>query len=110
MKIDTRGRHEINFGRERIDLNGLEQLFDPSQTRAIGDIIHYYAQTYGGRRLTLREGLTRTMADVVREGLDLLSPYKLGDYAMPRIFEVAAAINRMRSLKIGGQKREGPGS
>ncbi len=107
VKIDTRGLHEILFGRERIDLSALEQLFDPSQTRAIGDMIHYYARTYGGRGLTLCEGLARTIADAEKEGLDLLSPYKLGSYAMPRIFELAAAINRMRSLQIAGQDRRG---
>jgi hypothetical protein len=40
------------------------------------------------------------MADVEEKGLDILAPFKKGDYARPRLFEVAAAINRMRTLKI----------
>jgi hypothetical protein len=48
----------------------------------------------------LREGLDCVLREMENKGLDLLSPYKLGCFAMPRIFEAAAAINRMRSLKI----------
>ena len=44
--------------------------------------------------------LRKAMADVEEKGLDILAPFKKGDYARPRLFEVAAAINRMRTLKI----------
>jgi predicted ABC-class ATPase len=100
VKIDAKGLQEILFGQEKIELGALEQLFDMSQTRAIGDMIHYFSQTYVKQGFTLREGLARVMHDVADGGLDLLSPYKLGTYAMPRIFELSAAVNRMRSLKI----------
>jgi len=99
-KIDAKGLKEILFGRERIDLTAVEQLMEISETRAIGEIIHYFSKTCTSRGLTLREGLSRVLREIEEKGLDLLSPYKLGCFAMPRIFEVAAAINRMRSLKI----------
>jgi hypothetical protein len=40
--------------------------------------------------------------DLDKYGLDVISPFKekSGDYARPRSFEIAAAINRLRSLKI----------
>ena len=99
MKIDVKGLYTILYGSTTIDLSGLEQLVDPSQTRAIGDIILYYARKYAGRKYTLHEGLEHLFAELDQHGLDLLSSRKLGNYAMPRIFEVAAAINRMRTLK-----------
>lgn len=108
VKIDVKGLHTLIYGTTTIDLNSLEQLVDASQTRAIGDMILYYARRYAGshyagshstkREYTLREGLERLFADIQQHGLDLLSPRKPGNYAMPRIFEVAAAINRMRTL------------
>ncbi len=100
VKIDAKGLQEILFGRQKIELGAIEQLVDISQTRAIGDMLYYFATRYAHQELSLKEGLSRVLQDMEREGLDLLSPYKLGCYAMPRIFELAAAMNRMRSLKV----------
>jgi predicted ABC-class ATPase len=99
VKIDVKGLHTLIYGTKTIDLSGLEQLVDRSQTRAVGDIILYYSRKYAGREYTLREGLEILFGELQKHGLDLLSPRKMGNYAMPRIFEVAAAINRMRTLK-----------
>lgn len=99
VKIDIKGLHTLIYGTTSIDLSGLEQLVDVSQTRAIGDIILYYSRKYAGREYTLRKGLELLFDELNKQGLDLLSPRKLGNYAMPRILEVAAAINRMRTLQ-----------
>jgi hypothetical protein len=90
----------ILFGATAIDLWYLEQLVDPSQTRAIGLMIHYYSEHYLEKHQYLKEGLTKVMEDVQEKGFDILLPYKVGNLAMPRIFELAGAINRMRTLKI----------
>jgi predicted ABC-class ATPase len=100
VKIDAKGIRTILFGSTAIDLSYLEQLIDSSQTRTIGLIIHYYSENYLGKTASLREGLTKVMEDIQEKGFDILLPYKAGDLAMPRIYEVAGAINRMRSLKI----------
>jgi len=100
VRIDARGLQEILFGREKIELGAVEQLVDISQTRAIGEMIHYLAERYVKPGLSLKEGITRVFEEIRTKGLDLLSPYPLGCYAMPRIFELAAAVNRMRSLRI----------
>ncbi|NOY52039.1 MAG: ABC-ATPase domain-containing protein [Deltaproteobacteria bacterium] len=106
VRIDAKGLQEILFGRERIDLSAVEQLMEISETRAVGEIIHYFAKTCVLRGMNLREGLTLVLQEMKENGLDLLSPYKLGCFAMPRIFEVAAAVNRMRSLKISREGEE----
>ncbi len=36
------------------------------------------------------------MADIQHHGLDIFSPYKVGNLALPRLHELAAAINRIR--------------
>lgn len=100
VKIDAKGLKAILFGRQAIDLSAVEQLVNISQTRAIGDIMHYYSQRYAGRELPLREGLGRVLEDLESGGMDILSPFKEGDYAMPRIYEIASAVNRMRPLRI----------
>jgi predicted ABC-class ATPase len=106
VKIDVKGLHTLIYGTTTIDLSGLEQLVDASQTRAIGDIILYFSRHYAGQKFTLRQGLERLFADIQQHGLDLLSPRKPGNYAMPRMFEVAAAINRLRTLRIHPAAKE----
>lgn len=100
VRIDAKDLKSLLFGRHSIDLTAVEQLINISQTRAIGDIIHYYSIHHAGREYPLREGLERVMAEIERDGMDILSDFKQGDYALPRIFEVAAAVNRMRSLEV----------
>jgi predicted ABC-class ATPase len=100
VKIEAKGLRTILYGRTTIDLSYLEQLVDRSQTRSIGLFMHYYTQHHINRSSTLREGLERCFQDLEEKGLDMLLPYRVGNLARPRIFEVAGAISRMRTLSI----------
>jgi len=103
VKIAARGLRVIAYGRQNIDLTSVEQLVDTSQTRAIGDLIHYIATRYINGSRPLAEAINLAMQDIEEKGLDIISPYygqHPGDYAMPRPLEVAAAFNRLRSLRI----------
>ncbi len=96
-KIEARGLDTLLYGRHTIDLAKVEQLVDCGQIRAIGLIIKHYAEHYHGKTASLTEGLQKTLSDVAENGLDLLPPWKTGDLALPRLFEVAAAVNRIRA-------------
>ena len=102
VKIKARGVDEIAFGFEEIDLAAVEQIVHPGQTRAIGAMIQYLAEHYLDGRTPLREALEKLMAEIKERGLDILSPHgsPVGDLALPRLFEVGAAINRLRSLSV----------
>ncbi len=99
VKIEAKGLRTILYGRTTIDLSYLEQLVDWSQTRSIGLFIHYYTQHHIHGSPTLREGLERCFQDLEKKGLDMLLPYWVGNLAKPRIYEVAGAISRMRTLR-----------
>jgi len=99
VKISPKGLKSIAFGIHNIDLGSVEQLVDSSQTRAIGDAI-YYATKYMSDRLTLKELTDKIMDDIKRDGLDVLSRKHIGDYAEFREFELACAINRLRTLSV----------
>lgn len=101
-KIVARGTSSLQFGRYTIDLSQVEQLVDISQTQAVGDIIYYTARKYFDGK-SLYEALQLTYGDIEEKGLDVISPFygqHPGNYALPRPYEVAAAINRLRSLKV----------
>lgn len=99
LKIAARGINAIQFGEATIDIADLEQLVDVSQTTALGHAIHY-ASRYAGEALTLRQLAERVVSDIKERGLDVLTPYITGELAGFRSLDLAAAINRMRSLKV----------
>jgi len=96
VKIDTREVGLLLYGTHRIDISLVEQLIDIGQTRAIGLMIHYFAQHYADDCENLTDGLKQVLKDAQEHGLDQFSPYKVGNLALPRLHELAAAINRIR--------------
>ena len=105
VRISARQRDALEFGELRVDLRGLEQLVDPSQTRALGNAIHWIAEQLAARPQPLAELLDALDDQLDIAGLDPLDPFHRaeqhpGNLARPRRYEVAAAINRMRSLRV----------
>ncbi|QIN81291.1 ATPase [Rubrobacter tropicus] len=93
-----RGLEAIELGRERVDLSSVEQLAEAGQTEAAARIIGRFAA--GGDAGT-KEMAEQALADVAREGLDALSQFRghPGEMSLPRAQELAAAVNRVRSLR-----------
>jgi predicted ABC-class ATPase len=102
-KAEAKGLRTILYGKQTIDLSLVEQLVDPSQTRAIALMLPVLAEQFFDGKTTLRGALDRLYEKIAAEGLDIISPYRgrhPGDLALPRKFEAAAAINRLRSLLV----------
>lgn len=101
IKTKTRGTDVVVFGRETIDLSAVEQLVSSSQTDGVASALVRLAEDgYLDGRRTVAGALDRLFADVDADGLDVLRGGYPGDIALPRRFEVAAALNRLRSLAI----------
>ncbi len=90
----------IEFGHEEIDVSLLYQLVDAAQCRMIGDLLLRLTRGLCDGRRDLRRILAALEADLQEHGLDSLAQESFGDRARPRRFEVAAAINRLRSLRV----------
>ena len=94
-----KGLHAIELGRERVDLAYLEQLAEAGQTEAIARIVGEFAPGKGSREV---EEVVRGALEVVEDvGLGSLGNFRghPGELSLPRPQEVAAAINRVRSLE-----------
>ena len=105
VKIDVRERDAIGFGEETLDLRGVTQLVDRSQLRAVGHALYLAAR----RCMAADRPLARVVAELESildaEGLDALDPWRRGDqhpgdFARPRRFEIAAALNRLRGVEM----------
>jgi predicted ABC-class ATPase len=94
-----RGLHAIELGRERVDLSYLEQLAEAGQTEALARIIGEFAAA--GESRDVGEVVDDALSSVSERGLDSLGNSKghPGELSLPRAQEVAAAINRVRSLE-----------
>ncbi len=100
VKITARGVKTILFGRHEIDLSAVEQLVDPSQLNAIGQALYYARERYMDGRRSLREILLAVEQDIRERGLDVIDTRPMGEYAYFRRFELAAALNRLRTLRV----------
>jgi len=100
VKLKVRDVDEVVFGTEEIDLGAVEQIVERGQLRAIAEAIVYAKRQYINERYTLPEILNRVMADIESQGLDVLSNMPEGDLVLFRRFELAAALNRLRTLKV----------
>jgi predicted ABC-class ATPase len=106
VRISAKGLLSIAFGIHDIDLGAVAQLVDGSQTKAIGDAIYYATRYMNGQR-TLKEVIDCILSDIDKSGLDVLSKEPLGDYAVFRGYELASAINRLRTLKVMQSGKKG---
>jgi predicted ABC-class ATPase len=99
VDIKARTEERVLFGGEEIELSAVEQLVEPAQARAIANTL---AATRGtcidGRRDTT--AALRCIMDVLAaEGLDAFQDQPAGELAAFRIFELAAFLGRVRSLR-----------
>ncbi|MEN1968588.1 ABC-ATPase domain-containing protein [Lentibacillus sp. N15] len=103
-KTQAKGLTKILMGRTEIVFDQTEQLADASQTRMIAEIISYLDRTNGLEKV-------RTLADVLVEierkmdddGLASFTSFSKqhpGDIARPRKYEIAAVLNRIRTLQV----------
>ncbi len=100
VKLKVRDVSEVAFGEEDIDLAAVEQIVDPAQLRSIASAIVYAKEKYLDRRRTIPEILMAVMTDIEAKGLDILTEFPQGNLAIFRHFELAAALNRLRTLKV----------
>ena len=100
IQTKTRDLDTIIFGREEINLNCIEQIIDRGQLPAIAAALVYLKQNYLDTSLTLSELLDLLDRDIAESGLDILNPHPNGELAFARRYEIAAAINRLRSLRV----------
>lgn len=99
VAVKAFGTDQLDFGRERIVLGGVGQIVSAAQLRSVGLGLARARDWMGGGRTV------EAMLDALREslqsgGLDSLARERRGDLAEPRMQEVAAALNRLRTLRV----------
>jgi predicted ABC-class ATPase len=101
VSIRARGLRAVLFGTEEIDLSLVAQLVDEGQVRAMGQAL-YLIRTKLTREqdLSVPAVIDAVMTDIRDRGLDALNDRPNGDYVAFRPYELAAALNRLRTLRV----------
>ena len=103
-RLKAKGKYAILYGWNNIDISGLEQLVDESQTNCIAVMIGFLKNKVIDEKKTIEQSLDQMYRHIEKFGLDSISPYTghPGNLAMPRKQEVFAAISRYRGLVVKG--------
>ena len=99
FRIKAPEPRRLVLGKNSVDLHDVEQIVESAQTRAIGRAIHHALKLMDGKN-DLRTITEKVMDDIKRDGLDVLDSSLTGDLAAFRKLEFAAALNRIRNLKV----------
>jgi predicted ABC-class ATPase len=98
IKVQTPTR--VLFGTEELELSALEQLVEEAQVRAVAQALIFAAGRWLDGRRTVGEALSGLMDQIGAGGLEVIDSRQPGDYAGFRIFELAAALGRLRALRV----------
>lgn len=98
IRISAKGKDTLVFGRESIDLSGVEQIVESLQVQTAGEIIWYGIKNYSN--LSIREMVEKAISDTLKNEFENLSHPWSCDYCFVRKYEVISVINRLRSLKV----------
>jgi hypothetical protein len=91
-----------------VDLSYLEQLAESGQTEAIARIIGTFATGKDSREV--RKIARSALSAIREESLGSLGDFRghPGELSLPRMQEIAAAINRVRSLEASTENGHDP--
>ncbi|MFV2194806.1 ABC-ATPase domain-containing protein [Nocardiopsis sp. LOL_012] len=100
-RVKRRDMDVLVFGEHDIDVRSVEQFVDPGQITGAGLALR--ALVRGGHldgARTLSEALDSLERRLAEDGVTVLGAEFGGDYALPRRYEIAAVLNRLRALRV----------
>jgi predicted ABC-class ATPase len=104
VSIKGRALRAVLFGTEEIDVSAVAQLVDEGQVRAIGQALNLARERFMDDQRDVVAVVEAVMQEVVQKGLDALDRRQTGDYVAFRPYELAAALNRLRTLRVQSAK------
>ncbi|RNL83613.1 ABC-ATPase domain-containing protein [Halostreptopolyspora alba] len=105
-KLKRRDMDVLTFGETDIDVRHLAQLVDPGQIVGVGLALRLLSEDgLLGDDRSLAEALDALDERLANDGVAALGRGFAGDYALPRRFEIAAALNRLRTLRVRALRR-----
>jgi predicted ABC-class ATPase len=99
VSIRILSRDRVQFGREHLDLGGVEQIVETAQTRAMAYAVERARNGAMDGERSLAEVLAMVLDEIRDRGLGVVHPHDIGELAAFRGVELAALVNRLRTLR-----------
>lgn len=100
VEVKAREAERVVFGEEEIRLEAVEQLVEAAQTRAVARALVWGRERAIDGTRSVREALETLLRQLEADGLDAVDDRIVGDYAEFRVFELNAALSRLRSVEF----------
>ena len=102
LRVRSRGTESLSLDREEIDVSDVAGIVDPGQAEAVARALRALLERRFDGESTLADCLADLDALLDDEGLDALGGRmeRPAFLARPRAVDVAAAVNRYRSLEL----------
>ncbi len=99
VSIKVRARDRVSFGTGEVELGAVEQIVETAQTRAMANALVWARERAIDGERGMADALRQVMADIEADGLVSVHPHEIGELAAFRRFELAAFLNRLRTLE-----------
>jgi predicted ABC-class ATPase len=99
LRIKVLDEGVLRVGEERLDLQAVEQLLLFTQLRTVAAVLETLAARSGVWDAPLPELLREVSREMARD-LDAVDSRQVGDLAWIRPLDMAAALNRLRTLQV----------
>ena len=100
VSIKGRALRSVLFGSEEINLSAVTQLVDEGQLQAIGLALNLARKRFMHPGQNVAGVVSAVMQEIACNGPDALDPRQTGDTVAFRPYELAAALNRLRTLQV----------
>ncbi len=100
VKVKGSGTDSISLNHESVEIRFVEQVVDNEQTNLLGALLRKLEERYFNGKKPLAECINELYAGLASRGFETASGQIPGNYAMIRIQELWAMVNRYRGLKV----------
>ncbi len=99
VSIKVHSRDRVEFGSGTVDLGAVEQVVETAQTRAMANALVWAKDRAIDGDRGVGPAVHAIMAAIEEQGLGAVHPWGIGELAGFRPFELAAFLNRLRTLE-----------
>lgn len=105
IQMDSASKTLCRNNSKALELDAVEQLVERGQVNLIAEVLKNWKDPrFNCGKVTFQQLMDKLEELMNVEGLDTFHSRRLGSLARPRRFEIAAALNRLRSLQVKQKK------
>ena len=108
VKVRGSGTDSVSLNHESVEIRFVEQVVDNEQTNLLGAVLRKLEERYFNGKKPLTECVNELYSGLMARGFEAAAPQGQvpGNYAMVRIQELWAMVNRYRGLQVSQSRKQ----